>query len=119
MASWKSIEVDSQGSSTILKLRKIPISKSRSKWKLQISENIENKKSRMDPIEMQQTIKEAIKQNAHAYKSVMEDNNDKIVAAMDLKLAPLDSEVATLSNKCETLHTESIKQSKDMSSMRD
>ena len=119
MASWKSIEVDSQGSSTILKLRKIPILKSGSKRKLQISENIESKKSRMDPIEMQQTIQEAIKQSADAYKSVMEDNNDKIVAAMDLKLAPLVSEVATLSNKYETLHTESIKQSKDMSSMRD
>ncbi len=119
MASWKSIEVDSQGSSTILKLRKIPILKSGSKRKLQISENIENKKSKMDPIEMPQTIKEPIKQSADAYKSVMEDNNDKIVAALDLKIAPLVSKVATLSNKYETLHTESIKQSKEMSSMRD
>lgn len=119
MASWESIEVDKQGSFTILKLRKIPNLNSGTKRKLQLSEDIENKRSKMDTIEMQQTITEAIKQSADAYKAVMEENNDKIVAAMDLKLAPLVSEVATLSNKYDTLHTEYVKQGNDMSSMRD
>lgn len=119
MASWESIEVDKQGSFTILKLRKIPNLNSGTKRKLQLSEDIENKRSKMDTIEMQQTITEAIKQSADAYKAVMEENNDKIVAAMDLKLAPLVSEVATLSDKYDTLHTEYVKQGNDMSSMRD
>ena len=119
MASWESIEVDKQGSFTILKLRKIPNLNSGTKRKLQLSEDIENKRSKMDTIEMQQTITDAIKQSADAYKAVMEENNDKIVAAMDLKLAPLVSEVATLSDKYDTLHTEYVKQGNDMSSMRD
>lgn len=122
MAPWELIKVDNQDKDTSIKLRKIPNlnSNSGTKRKLQDSDITDNnKKSKMDPHEVQKTITDAIKQSADAYKAVLEENNSKLISAMDLKIAPLGKEVAVLSEKYDSMHSEITSQGRDMSSLTD
>ena len=62
------------------------------------------RKSKINPEDDKSIIINSIKENTEVFRAILEENNHKIVTAMDAKLEPLVRDVASLSDKYEMIH---------------
>ena len=112
MADWQIESTSSSENTTVLKIKKVG-NKRKADNSIEIS-----KKPKMDLEEVKQMISDAVSKTSDAYKVILEENNKKIIAGLDSKLEPLTIEVASLSNKHDTLHDTVSSQGRDMSDLR-
>ena len=112
MADWQIESTSSSENTTVLKIKKVG-NKRKADNSIEIS-----KKPKMDSEEVKQMICDAVSKTSDAYKVILEENNKKIIAGLDSKLDPLTIEVASLSNKHDTLHDTVSSQGRDMSDLR-
>ena len=116
MADWKVDNKHNSEDSTILKIVKVGRLTSNKRKAESSVESI--KKPKMDSEDVQKLIGEAVGKSADAYKVILEENNQKIIAGLDSKLEPIANEVSSLSNKYDSLNSIVSSQGEDMSELK-
>ena len=115
MEKWH-VNASSKDKNIVLKIKKVGDSLS-NKRKADDSTEV-SKKAKMDNDEVLKVINQTVAQSADSYKALLEENNAKIVSALDKKLEPITREVSCLSEKYDTIQDNVSSQGKDMSELR-
>ena len=121
MELWSSQPVDSNGGSTVIKIKRVVEDKERqgTKRKSSSTSSPESKKSKMNNEEFRSILAETIRESSAANQAALDETKKEILSAIDTKISPIASDVAELKSQYSSMQVSTDNQGQDIDKLRE